>query len=383
MYSGARPFACAISTPIATILVGMILSTPARADVLYSYASVVCKDNRALLRFTFAYNNEQPDFGKSGSSDDPSPIGADLETLSADDPSHCKLGDGREILLKQADLGDAAAYGQCGADTTETFSLWIGKDKIYSREVWHHKCGWPFEIRAIALDASELIECRATSEGLSDDHPAVTCTDQSERLRHPIVDKDAPGKVVLIRSAANTEAFCRSLVKLRAPEQFGPSPPPYATWPTRQRDGIEEVEPIAVAHAELIDLNNDGRLDRVVSWSGDGSGPNGNETVWALLPQGASETVVAELEKELQFAGEEKLTALRKAGMIVFAGDQTAYRSVGAVHLTPFRRDGTTWMHATIIRGIGTLNEPTDLVLRPTPAGDLDEICVFRATPPL
>src|SRR5215471_995067 len=126
----------------------------------FPYVEVVCRDDRAAVFFTFADNDTPPDFRNAGSTWGTTaqrpPISGDLVDLKPDDPSHCRLRDGREVVVKQGDLLDARAYGECGADMTQTFSLWIGGDKIYSREIWHHKCGFPYEFRGIALDNSQL-----------------------------------------------------------------------------------------------------------------------------------------------------------------------------------------------------------------------------------
>lgn len=55
----------------------------------------------------------------------PDETGRELDKLEPVNPAACKLADGREVLLRQGDMDDAASYGRCGGDTTELFSLWI------------------------------------------------------------------------------------------------------------------------------------------------------------------------------------------------------------------------------------------------------------------
>lgn len=66
--------------------------------------------------------------------------------------------------------------------------------------------------------------------------------------------------------------------------------------------------------------------------------------------------------------------------MIIYAGDQTRFGHVDNVYLTPFRRDGVTWMLA--YSGKDQIETQTDYVLRPTPSGTLEEVCAFTAPPP-
>jgi len=89
------------------------------------------------------------------------------------------------------------------------------------------------------------------------------------------------------------------------------------------------------------------------------------------------------LQENLNNLGEEQADELRKSGIHVFAGDQTAYGRIGGIHVVPFIRNGTTWMHASPIVAFGASDRPSDIILRPTPEGTLDEICAFKANLPL
>jgi hypothetical protein len=377
-----------VATVVILAAVALLPYSPARADYNRAYAAVVCKGNRSLIRFTFAEDEDPPEFTRPGSSNAQQwggplmiskPTDTELDQLVPDNPSRCRLQDGREILLRQGDLDDVAAYGTCGSDATEIFSLWIGGRKIYSREIWHPKCGFPSEITEILVDGDHLTECRsAHKDELANAQPA-TCTDRSERLSNPIHDNADDGKVVLVRFAPDREAFCRSLIRPWAPTPGAPR----VNWPTYSHDGLETVEYPESSQLDDMDLDNAGKTSRVASWEDGSGGPNGDESLWAVLPDNASKSDVQSVQKKLARADEGTVDALRQLGIIVFAGDQTLYRSVGGVHLVPFVRDGTTWMHASHVNYSRAGSNPTDVILRPTPNGELKEICVFHANPPL
>jgi hypothetical protein len=54
-------------TALLLIAVGALLPRPAKADTTTAYAAVVCKGNRALIRFTQAWNDDPPEFTRPGS----------------------------------------------------------------------------------------------------------------------------------------------------------------------------------------------------------------------------------------------------------------------------------------------------------------------------
>ena len=118
----------------------------AMADEQLYYGAVVCKGNEALVRFADAGDEDTPDF--SGT---PGSAPAALKQLKPADPSRCTLADGREVRLRHIGLRDFAPHGECGGDESQIFSLWIAGRKIYSEEIFHNKCGFPYDIASVLL----------------------------------------------------------------------------------------------------------------------------------------------------------------------------------------------------------------------------------------
>lgn len=359
---------------------------PARADWAYAYGALVCEGNRALLRFTMAHDEEEPGF-VGLAADLPVAGIRDLDALAPTTPEACMLEDGRAVVLRQGDMQDTRSYGACGMESRETFSLWLDGSEVYRQSVWRERCD-DRPIRAILLDRDRLTECRGPmpGDGAASDVPQVACVDRSDLLRPRPANPDRPGEIRLLRAAYGAEHFCRGLISLE-PQLPGGSHR-WRTWPTFQRDGIETLlgpDPGPDARPRLLDLDNSGRLSRAVSSRPEnGGGPGADKTVWSPMPFDATEAEVEERAAALDIAwGEEEITRLRGSGVSVFGGDQTAFRSFYGVHLRPFRREGVTWMLAEV-RGFPEDREaPTGIVLRPFPDGGMEEVCAFRATPPL
>jgi len=380
------PLQCFMYLRTIAVVSVLLLSgiSPAHADNRSAYAAVVCKGNRALIRFTFAWNSDKPEFTRPGSDKvqgwgwalmASKPVAPDLDQLIPTNPSKCTLEDGRDILLLQAEINDGPPAGNCSGDGTELFSLWVGKRKVFDREAWRLTCGFPSEITELLINGDRLTECRATHNGPmpTDVQPAI-CTEQPGRLSKSTPDKGDDGKVTLVRSAPGQAAFCRDFIK--------PSPV-HREWPTYLAAGVEDVEFQPVDMIGLTHLPIAGQSYRAVVWDSFAGGKNGDETVWALLPDLANNADAEAAQRRLAGASDSEIKALRKSGILVFAGDQTLYGRVGGVHLTPVILGKTTYMHAGLQAGLRSSTTPTDLILQPMPSGDLREICVLRANPPL
>lgn len=342
----------------------------ASADTYSFYASVSCMGDNAVVSFDEYPDPQKPDF--------------------AGDPSHCVLTDGRHITLRQNASGNVRSYGTCGTDETQVFSLWIGLDEIYSREAFHNKCDSPYSIQSIRLDGVKLLECRVhilPSQTLS----PPECVDQSQRLRNPSRRTGPLGKLLLMRHASNTKEFCRAFVGVSSYLSSA------TYWPTLRPLGNREIftypdgaMTIDPSDGNFIDIDNDFRPDRIVRYELHSGGVD--EIVLGVLPQGAADDDADTLKYKLAFADGDRIRALRIEGYTIFAGDQTAFRSVGSVYLELFRYEDASWLHATLPPGLTaesfaidpkTAETSTDLILRPMPDGTLQEICAFRQTPQL
>lgn len=371
--------------PIAVISILLLSAiSPAHADTRSAYAAVVCKGNRALVRFTFAWNSDEPEFTRPGSNEvqgwgwalmASKPVAPDLDKLIPTKPSKCTLEGGQNIVLLQAEINDGPPAGHCSGDGTELFSLWVGGRKVFDREAWRHTCGFPSEITELLINGDRLTECRATHNGPmpTDVQPAI-CTEQPGRLSKSTTDEGDDGKVTLVRSAPGQAAFCRNFIK--------PSPV-HEEWLTYLAASVEEVEFQPVDMIGLTHLPIASQSYRAVVWESFGGGENGDETLWALLPDLTNNTDAEAARRRLAGAKDSEIKAMRKSGILVFAGDQTLYGHVGGVHLTPFILGKTAYMHAGLQAGLRSATTPTDLILQPMSSGDLREICVLRANPPL
>lgn len=372
-------------------LAAMVTARPAMADPPPDpYAAVVCDGNRALVRFILAPFS--PSMGAPrdefvGSSMDlPDRTVRAMDALIPTNPARCTLADGREVVLKQGFLRDASAGGRCGGLATPIFTLQLGPRTLYRRAPFRNACDWTgdYAIRAVLVDGDRLVECSnvadpSTTRALSP--PAQQCVDKSELLAGLPPDTTAPGAMVLVRAAAERTDFCRSFVR--------PLPDPdWLTWPpfkTGGREGIlafsEQQQLVDDAEQGLFDLTNEGVPGRAVhvqaSFNDVATG-----SVWLRVSPGATREQVERLKQGMPH-DPPYFEALRSAGVIALAGDQTAFKGrIIGVHLTPMRRDGVTWMHATSYTYLRP-DEPTDLILRPTPKGTMEEVCAFRANPPL
>ena len=72
---------------------------------------------------------------------------------------------------------------------------------------------------------------------------------------------------------------------------------------------------------------------------------------------------------------------VRSQGISVFAGDQTALEEARYTTLVPFQADGQTFLHGRWV--IRRTDLADDVVVEPNHQGKLDEICAWKAIPPL
>ena len=362
-------------------VVAMLAATaPASADDYFYYGAVVCQGSKALVRFTEASNDDVPDFTRT-----PGTIGGTLLKLKPVDPGRCTLADGRDVVLKHIGLTDSQGHGECGGDESQGFSLWIGGKKIYSDEVWHNHCDFPSSISSIYFDGNRLTECRIKgSVGGTDPKPA--CEDVSARLTKPLPETADAGTLKLLRFAPGSQDFCTGLVKELPPDDAS-APGLGANWPARV-----SWPPVAVrgetywemdhggVEDQTIDLDNDGTVDRAIPIQDTNGYFDG--LFWLLAPPGKTADEIDTIAGKLRENPETKTFAeVRRAGFRVFAGDQTALEEARYTTLALFRADGQTFMHARWV--IRRADLPDDLILKPNPAGGLDEICAWKAIPAL
>jgi uncharacterized protein len=331
---------------------------------------LVCRGDKALLRFS------HDDGADNALSNAPPNIGGAL-AYAADAKPSCTLADGRVVRYKTASENDAAAYGECGAETSQIYTVWIGDKKVVNREIRAGHCDSD-PVRALYLDGARLAKCQE-QRGPSDATAASSnCTDISAQLAKAAPDP-TDGKFLVTHSAPGQQGFCESLIReLPAREQAGTEA--YsgdADWPQKTAFPAQPLVGDDAASADF-DLNNSGTAQHVFIvrqathfFDGD---------LWLIAPKQLAANKVQDIVVGLG-GDEPDLASLRKQGFQIFAGDQTPYGEPRYVHFTPFQKNGATFLFARWATNL--LDQPTEMILRPMPDGTQKLVCTFQAIPNL
>jgi uncharacterized protein len=331
---------------------------------------LACRGDKALLRFT------HDDWMDNPHSNAPPHIGGALAYVTDAKPS-CTLADGRVVRYKTASVNDASAYGECGAETSQIYSVWIDDKKIVNREIRAGHCDSD-PVRALYLDGTHLTKCQE-QRGPSDPSAASSdCSDISAQLTKAASDS-SDGKFLVTQSAPGQQAFCESLIRDLPPkDQSGTEP--YggdADWPQKTAFPAQPLVGDDATQADF-DLNNSGKpqhvfIVRQATHFFDGD-------LWLIAPKQLATDKVQDIVAGLG-DDEPDLAQLRKQGFQIFAGDQTPYGEPRYVHFTPFRKDGATFLFARWATNL--LNQPTEMILRPMPDGTQRQVCTYQAIPNL
>lgn len=320
---------------------------------------VACAGGKALIRFEHAGESD-------GTLDNAPPdIGGPLAHAIAS-KSQCRLADGRIVRFKTASLGDHQASGECGAEDSQLYSVWIGDDKIISRERRAGKCD-SNPVRAIFLDGHRLVQCAEEKGPFDEKADTHSCNDISTRLRKPIHDTLPSGQFTITYAARDMRGFCEGMIHPSKPDESEPD------WPQKTVAPADT----ATLTGPRFDLNNSGHPQHVITIAGENHFFDGN--FFLIAPRSMSAEAVAKVvEKQ---SDEPDPAAARKLGFQVFAGDQTPYREPRYVRHTAFRKDGATWLYATWAANL--LEQPTAMITRPQSNGTQKLICSYQATPDL
>jgi hypothetical protein len=351
------------------------------ADRGWDYGSVVCRGAEALVRFTSASNDDSPGF-----EDVKTPAGADFDDVSVDDPSSCLLSDGRRVRLKHVGFGDGSRNGWCGADETQIFSLWIGEAKVYSREIFHHKCGRPYDIASIWFHGATLTECRLiASDQMGSQDSTFGCHDESRRLTHATSEKEQLGTLQLARFAPDMASFCGGLVS-RQSLWWHPIPPD--SWSAYAGASVEVIADSGLPgntlnlFDEAKELSFGSKDDVLKIYPVFRDEPSlFAGAFWVVIDDKTELDDWRGLPISVNNPPDKIVRKARERGIRVFAGDQTAYGSISEVRINVLNRDGVTWMHAK--PGFGASYDLSDIILRPTREGTMQEVCAFKSIPPI
>lgn len=94
-----------------------------------------------------------------------------------------------------------------------------------------------------------------------------------------------------------------------------------------------------------------------------------------MLPPAGVTPTQQQIEATSQAVIEGQAAAARARGWRIYAGDQTSFREARYTRLWPFALDGQTYFMAS---WAAPWANPRKIILRPTPAGLLEEVCVFE-----
>jgi uncharacterized protein len=348
-----------------------LAKSPASALVNLTWTDgLVCRGDKALLRFSHDDGMDNP------LSNAPPDIGGALALASDAKPS-CTLADGRVVRYKTASENDASAYGECGGEISQIYSVWIGDRKVVNREIRAGHCDSD-PVRALYLDGRRLTKCQE-QRGPSDSAAASTdCTDISAQLAKAAPDP-TDGKFLVTLSAPGQQVFCESLIRDLPPkEQAGTEA--YsgdADWPQKTAFPSQPLVGDDATSADF-DLNNTGSAQHVFIvrqathfFDGD---------LWLIAPKQLAADKVQDIVAGLG-DDEPDLASLRKQGFQIFAGDQTPYSEPRYVHFTPFQNNGATFLFARWATNL--LDQPTEMILRPMSDGTQKLVCTFQAIPNL
>lgn len=351
---------------VATLLT--VSAPAAHADWLWHYGAVACEGDAAMVRFAPTYNEDFPEFA---------PPPAQFESLfrnaRVEDPSQCRLRDGRLVRLHHADEMDGRPYGSFGGISTQWFTLSIGDRTIYEREVFQSR-DFDSDDIVIVYDGERLFQCRSREgDRLHSEDIPQRCTDASARLPGT-AGATAPTRLRLrvLDASAQYRTLCSTLLQ---PSPFNYTPPhPWPAFVPLEPNEIIRIPDELGVSEDRFDLDNDGTVDTPIRIEGESNVFDGQ--FWALPPPGQSPSQADVNAMTLSVEAGSGNQA-RGAGWRIYAGDQTAFDDVNYVRLEPLAYGGRTFLVATPrarrVRG-GAL-------VAPHSDGTLETVCRYEVAP--
>lgn len=306
----------------------------------------------------------------------------------------CRFASGRSIRVKVGAY-ELYPYGRCGADPGSFFSAWVDQKKIASQVELRGSCGFGGLVKA-EISSHALNTCHASEDGeLRCSSIRFAASSSRDLEEYPIrpVEKGPIGSYA-IEYAADS-GLCKGMIFRPKDDPNRPywhiAPPVTATY---FDDGVQAPSggPTTKTSTSRFDMDNDGKLDSVVSFQFD-SGARESSTFIAHLADLADKEV-SEIDAEF----------LRKGSLAVYPhmwgncsggfnrddwddqnctiplehfaprGRPFAYE-VGSLTLYPFGIGKRTYF-----LGLGRhyLSESVATVWEPRPKGKAREVCIFR-----
>ncbi len=257
-----------------------VLSPPSFADTFQRVGVLKCdaQNNSFIVRFGVLFNDDTLE--KVELSDTTADVLQDWQLMTIAPQSRCKLADGQTISLALKN-GQAFAHGAGGGDPDAAFTLKINEKTIYFRKPFYDGYGaGRYALHSLTYKQHTLSECSThsaeTKECLArgsrrmfcvtQDKKAknVTCTNASARLQGNTLSKEEVSEQEKeekrIKFKNNLSPFCKDVRRHLRIHRNGNAAYKYlGKTPSGHLSALD------------IDINNDGKIDKVFRIGGGSS----------------------------------------------------------------------------------------------------------------
>lgn len=383
-------------------------SQATKADYLYNYVGLTCDEaaNSALIRFGALGSDGVARFPL-----DAEPSHRDLAMRPIQPSRACTWSNGWEVKIKHGE-DRVFPFGRCGAAPPQWISLWMNHRKILSREVFVGDCHGSFRLHSIRIDESSFVKCRFAErtdpwdwDSTSEVEPVLICESGDldiqgipiDELEYPPVGAAASKVGTIVLPIARDEMLCRLFIAsgdeaYRAPPDIVGRLDPDGTGNFYRHDqtisfrDLAEPQPIFdrsvrgnlgfIVGKANFDFDNDGRADIVYRISGETRPFWGSYYIVARIED--AETVAAFVRAIDSATPSQLEDKAERLGLRVYHGGQSIYGDRDPdgrqTFLDAVRVRASTYVLA--YRYFQT--EPTAVLVKPTPAGDLHTVCQFQ-----
>lgn len=234
---------------IFVICFGMFWETPAaQADVFWRKAILACsKDsNQFVIRFGTLWNEDTIDKAELVET---SPQIMDLyKTLSVAPNGQCKLPDGKKVEVRSSS-SQSFGYGMGGGDPDSNFTLKIDGLPIFYKKKYYLGYGQEKSvINSIFYDDGSLYQ-----------DVSGRLAPKDQKYPESVLSKDEQKELYKDRTRAsikdNLSEFCKELLRARTPSKYS---------------NLEKI-PLGFLSSLDLDVNNDGKIDKVFRVGGGSS----------------------------------------------------------------------------------------------------------------
>jgi hypothetical protein len=387
-------------SPVFLIMFGLYGIRPTRADELNTYMALSCDavNNRAILRFGYADDDDRPTFAAM-------PQGFDWPELKPpvadgfpngvlhDEPreTSCRLAHGVEVK---------ARYADAGAPLDWRFSVWVDKRKVVSKAALNPKGCNSCWIQSLLIENNTIRRCDFQLK--QDDNPydvitkavPIVCgeptplTGEIDTIEYP-PSGAAPRPPVGSMLVSGDKQLCQVLVfdeaKFHESQRDIPNRFPLGSQIVSLHNvggAVGGFTPIDLSgihngRAEIAQLDFFGGSSprRVFHISGGNNYFDGDLFVVTNLdvPQ---ERVVKMLDEELSPSGDVEViaTKAKAQGWLAYTGADTVYDRIRYTHFALLRLRGAIYLLGYDV----DLRDPTAVLFKPLPSSALNTVCTFQ-----